>query len=259
MNPFALNVAYKFVATSLMITQANLFCEKVGLPLEQPITIVEVRPDSHVGPPDTNNFNGSIVTDQYAFGFGQGHLANFVKRGFTPESDAGIKARNRELAKLVSQIDTNGAYRLATSWLAKAGVDVATLESKYRGSVTQWKWYTEVPSDGELRLLERNAVALPIFQVEWRGALVLRNKRLRERPIVTMTISGVTKELLEYHNLDDSLMLNPRIEIKEPKQLLAISDEDFQKFNPSQRSALVSEFSAPVRKANDATLPPKNQ
>lgn len=65
--------------------------------------------------------------------------------------------------------------------------------------------------------------------------------------------------LLEYQNLYDSLMLNPRIDIKEPKWLLAISDEEFQKFNPSQRNTLVSEFLETVRESHDATLPPKSR
>lgn len=243
MDPFALPLSYKFIATSLMLVQVNLFCEKANLPLEHPITPADIRSESHVGPPDTNNFSGSIVTDRYAFGFGQGHLANFVKRGFTPNSDAGVKERNRELAKLTSQIDTNGAYELVTNWLYAVGVDVVTLESKYQRSVTQWKFYPEVKTDGQLRPQERHPLLLPVFQVEWRGELVLRGKRLRERPIVSITLSGITKELLEYHNLDDSLMLNARIEIREPQRLLAISDAAFQAMNTLQRSNLVMEFS----------------
>lgn len=260
MDPFALNLAYKFVATSLMLVQVNLFCEKVGLPLEHPIAATDVTSESHVGPPDTNNFSGSIVTQQYAFGFGQGHLANFVKRGFTPETDAGVKARNQELSKQASLIDSNDAHQMTTNWLASAGVDVAALESKYQRNISQWKFYPEVKTDGQLRQIERNPVLLPVFQVEWRGALVLRGKRLRERPIVSVTVSGVTKELLEYHNLDDSLMLNPRVVINESQKLLSIPDDDFKKMDSLQRSNLISEFAVTFRESADKPKQnPKNE
>jgi hypothetical protein len=71
--------------------------------------------------------------------------------------------------------------------------------------------------------------------------------------------SGVTKDVLEYHNLDDSLMLNPRIEIRDPRKLLAVPDEDFQKLDSSQRSTLVPEFSVSLRETTDAKHAPQNQ
>lgn len=242
MNPFALNLAYKFVATSLMLVQVNLFCEKVGLPLEHPVAHTDILAESHVGPANTNDFSGSIVTDQYAFGFGRGHLSNFVKKGFTPRTDLETKKRNEQLAKLSSLIDTNEAYELATNWLASAGVDLRALESKYRRNVFQWKSYPEMKTDGQLRPMEKISVPLPIFQVEWRGELILRGKKFRERPIVSITLSGVTKELIEYHNLDDSLMLNPPIKILEQTALLAVSDSEFQTFSPVQRTNLLRRF-----------------
>ncbi len=56
------------------------------------------------------------------------------------------------------------------------------------------------------------------------------------------TDSSETKELLAYHLLDDALMLSPAIHIKDPEKLLAIRDEDFQKYSELQCSNLVTQF-----------------
>ena len=61
---------------------------------------------------------------------------------------------------------------------------------------------------------------------------------------MTVTVSGVTKELLEYHNLDDSLMLNPQIAMKEPQMLLSIPDERLKQMDLLERYNLLSEFTA---------------
>ena len=196
MNPFGLNLAYRFVAMAIMLAQINVFCGRLALPVDHPLVESDVRDGSHVGPPAPAGFSGSVLTDRYFFGFGRGHLANFYKRGFTPSSDAEMKKRNLELAKQMSLIDTNGAYQLATNWLTQMCIDLSALESKYRLNITQWRYYSEVQTGGQLRPVAREAVMLPVFQVEWRGALVIGNRKFPERAIVSMTISGAAKEIL---------------------------------------------------------------
>lgn len=128
-----LNLAYKFVALMLMVSEANFFCSQTCLPTTLPVTASDLRKGGHVGPPTLGNFSGSVLTDAYFFGFSQGHLANFRKRGFMPQSsDQAIRERNLELAKFSSLIDTNGAYRLATNWLGGLGLDLGALHAKYR-------------------------------------------------------------------------------------------------------------------------------
>jgi hypothetical protein len=245
MDLFVLTLAYRFVAVTLMLGQVNSFCTKLELPLDHAVTEADVRNGSHVGPANAGNFTGSILIDQYYFGFGRGHLANFGKRGVTPNSDSDVKRRNIELSKLSSLIDTNGAYQMATNWLAKSGVDVPLLEAKYRLNIIQWRYYPDgQPSQG-LQATTRKAVMLPVYEVQWRGSLVRGNRKRPERPVVSMTISGVTKELLEYHLLDDSLMPGPAIQINEPEKLLAIQDAEFQKYDALQRSNLITQFSGP--------------
>lgn len=236
MQDAALTLAYKFVAMMLMVAEANFFCGKTGLPPNRPFTESDVRRGGHVGLLNSTNFNGSIFTDEYSFGFWQGHLANFRKRGFMPQdSDLAIQARNRELSNYSSLIDTNGAHHLATNWLAARSVDVPALEKKYRLNFIQWRYYPK-GKDGPV-------IMLPVYHVEWLG-VVLKTQPNRERAVVSVTIFGATKELVEYHVFDDSLFLRPRLHIKELDKLLAISDNQFQQMSPLQRSNLVTQSAA---------------
>jgi hypothetical protein len=229
-----LSLAYKFVAMTLMLTEANFFCSKTGLSPGHSFTEAAVRQGSHVGLFNPKDFGGSIVTGQYLFGFGWGHLANFRKRGFMPQdSDQAIRERNLELAKFSSLIDTNGAYDLATNWLAALGLDLAKLERKYRLNFIQWRHYPE-GTGGKV-------IMLPVYTVEWRG-VILRSQPKRESAVVSVAVFGATKELVESHVLDDSLFLRPRIRVKDPEKLLAIPDEEFRKFDAMQRSNLVVQF-----------------
>jgi hypothetical protein len=235
-----LNLAYKFVAMTLMVAESNVFCSKTGLAPGHSFISEDVRQGSHVGPFNPKDFGGSIVTDRHLFGFGWGHLANFRKRGFMPQdSDQAIRERNLELAKFSSLIDTNGAYDLATNWLAALGLDLATMERKYRLNFIQWRYYPE-GTGGKVSML-------PVYTVEWPG-FILRSQPKRESAVVSVTVFGATKELVEYHVLDDSLFLRPRIQIKDPEELLAIPDEEFRKLDSAQRSNLVVRFAGVTEK-----------
>jgi len=229
-----ISLAYRFVALSLMLAEANFFASKVGLKTDQPLGESDLRSGGHLGPPRTNDFSGSLYTDACVFGFGWGHLANFYRRDFRPTSDAAAKEQNARLSKLSSLIDTNGAYQLATNLLTTIGVDVAALGSRYVLNINQWRYRPEG--------LGQNPVLLPVYQVEWRGWPFPAQNRRREMAVVTVTILGATKELLEYHLLDDSLCVRPRINIPDPKELLSIPDAEFRAFDALKRSKLLSSY-----------------
>ena len=231
-----LNLAYKYVAMLLMVAEVNFFCGQTGLKIERPYTEHDVQKGSHVGPYDPKDFGGSILTDQYLFGFGWGHLATFSKRGFMPaNSSKGVHGRILELSQVSSLIDTNEAYRLATNWLTALGVDVKRMEGKYRRNIVQARNYP----DGNR---EATPVLLPVYYVEWRGS-ILRSQPNQEIAVVRVVIFGATKELVDYLVLDDSLFLRPRILMKDAEKLLAIPDEEFRRYDPLQRSNLVAQFS----------------
>ena len=212
----------------------------MGLVQQAGITVSDVRQGSHAGPPNTNDFTGSILTDQYFFGFGRGHIANFVAQGFQKKTDEEVKRQNIELSKLSSAIDTNGAYRLATNWLSNSGVDIAVTESKYRLAINQWRFYPKYQPTGS-QMDTNDVVLLPIYEVSWRGVMLTKSgRKLPEGPVIKLIISGVTKELLQYHVYDDSLFTTSAIKIDAADSLLNISDEEFQSYSELQRSNLVA-------------------
>ena len=228
-----LNAAYKFVAIAFMLSEVNNFTDNVGLNGNSPISLSDVVTGSHVGPVNSTNFSGSILTEKYFFGFWKGHLANYYKRGFMPDSNEGIQRRNIELSRLSSLVDSNGAFQLATNWISQIGLNLPLLESKYARSIIQWKYYHQGSNT--------TPVLLPVYQIEWTGVLEqVKSKRIR--PIVAVTVFGARKELVEYHVLDDALFLRPRIEIRNVEKLLSIEDRSFQVFSLLEKSNLLSEF-----------------
>lgn len=195
MDGFTLSLAYKYVALVLMLGEVNFFGSKTGLQFDHALTENDVRAGSHVGPAKTNDFSGSILTDKYFFGFGWGHLANFHRNDWKSDSDATVRERNARLSKMTSLIDTNGAYQLAVGWLGAVGVDLAALDKKYKLNIIQWRSRPEGLSQGP--------VMLPVYQVEWRGSpTAAAQRRGRQMAVVSLTILGSTKELIEYHVLD---------------------------------------------------------
>ncbi len=226
-----MNLAYQFVATILMLVEVNFFCDQTGLSPGKTFNQSDVRNGSHIGSPYLKDFSGSILTDNFFFGFGDGHLANFRKRGFMPtDSDESIRRRNFELSKFPSLIDENGAYQRATNWLIALEIDLPALEKKYRRRITQWRFYP----DG----INKEVLMLPVYQVEWRGN-ILRSRPTVERAVVTLTLFGTTKELVDFSVLDDSLFLRPRIQITNLVKLLDFADDKFSKLEIQEKANLV--------------------
>lgn len=241
-NKLFVTAAYKYVAMTMMIAQANLFATKVDLPLDHPITQTNIiLSRCSVAPPRLMGFGGSIVTEKYFFGFGHDHLANFWQWEFRPASSSeGIREQHERWSKATSQVGTNEVRQLALNWLTGLGIDTATLEEKYPCKITQTKFYPHAEnSEGSLGQAKR--VTLPVFHIQW-GSIPLRGRPHYSLPAATMTVFGPTKELIEYHLFDDALMLRPKLEIKDAEKLLTISNEVFYKFNEMQKSNFIEQF-----------------
>jgi hypothetical protein len=236
-----ITAAYKYVALAVMLTNCNLFVRDTHLPLDRPIVQTNViLSRCSVNPPQLMGFGGSVVTEKYFFGFGHGLLANFWQWEFRPApSPEGIAQQHEQWAQMTSQIGTNEVRQLAENRLANLGVDVATLARKYPFKITQ-KVFNQNLSGG-LKPLDRAKVPLPIYEISW-GSIPLRGHPQYSFPAVTMTLFGPTKELIEYHLLDDSLMLRPKLEIKDFEKLLAITNAAFYQFDDTRRSNLVRQF-----------------
>ncbi len=235
-----ITAAYKYVALAVMLTNCNLFVQETHLALDHPLIQTNIiLSRCSVNPPRLMGFGGSLVTEKCLFGFGHGHLANFWQWEFHAESSPNIREQQEEWAKMPSQIGTNDVHQLALNWLADLGVDTATLKKKYPCEIRQEFFYRH-PADS-LVPLDQGKVPLPIFVISW-GAIPIRGHPQYRFPAVTMTVFGPTKELIEYHLFDDSLMLRPKLEIKDFEKLLAITDAKFYQFDDTQRSNLVRQF-----------------
>jgi len=141
---------------------------------------------------------------------------------------------------MTSQIGTNEVRQLVLNWLMDVGVDVATMEKKYPCTITQ-KSFLPHAGNSEGSLEQTKRVLLPVFQIQW-GSIPVQGHPQYNLPAATMTVFGPTKQLIEYHLFDDSLILRPKLEIKDAEKLLTITNEAFYKFDEIQRSNLVREF-----------------
>jgi hypothetical protein len=238
-NKLFVTAAYKCVALAVMLTNCNQFVQETHLPLGQRITQTNIiLSRCSVNPPRLMEFGGSVVTEKYFLGFGHGHLANFWQWEFRSAATAeGITEQHEQWVQMVSQIGTNEVRQLADNWLANLGVDVATMDGEYPCKITQRFFYKN--SGSGLKPLDK--VELPIFEISW-GAIPIQGHPQYSFPAATMTVFGPTKELIEYHLLDDSLMLRPKLEVKDFESLLAIPDTAFDQFSDPQRGNLVRRF-----------------
>jgi len=240
-NKLLVTAAYKYVALAMMLTNCNLFLQQTHLAKDAPMVFSNViLSECSVAPPRLMGFSGSVVTTNLFFGFGHDHLANFWQWEFHAGAGQSMKQQNEQWATMTSQVGTNEAHQLALNWLTGLGVDTATLEKKHPCKVTQKSFYPNA-GNSEDSLEQAKRVALPIFQVQW-GSISLHGRPEYSLPAVTMTVFGPTKELVEYHLFDDSLMLLPKLEIEDLEKLLNIPDEEFHQYDDLQRSNLVSQF-----------------
>jgi hypothetical protein len=109
-------------------------------------------------------------------------------------------------------------------------------------NIVQWRCRPEGLSQGP--------IMLPVYQVEWRGSLPKSPRSAAGVPVVTLTILGTTKELTEFHVLDDSLFLRPRITIGGQARLCAMPDAEFQSLDALQRSNLVFQCTTATPETN---------
>src|SRR5437899_2613439 len=141
MDRYFINLAYKYVALSIMLAEANYYASHLKLPIDLPIRQQDLTAN-HVSPPRQMGFAGRIDTQQFSFGFGGALGQETGTLRFVVRLNRFEKIPQRELnqkwAKMKSLINKNEAYTLATNWLAAVSVDVQSLEKGYRPTVKQW-------------------------------------------------------------------------------------------------------------------------
>ena len=214
-----------------MLSEANWAAVRLKLPTTRPIQMTDIQDDyiclpwfsvlhgtnrfpdtafgSHIFDPDTPReqrlralkigLYGRIDTANFEFGFDQGRLLH-VQRLSEPMVE--YYARNLDdLIGKPSLIDTNGAYQLATQWLAAVDVDMAAL-GKLKWTVNQLHYLARGAT---------NTVTLPFYFVDFgtKHYPASGNLHAFDEPLVSVKILGTTKELIELYFLDSSFCRRP--------------------------------------------------
>jgi hypothetical protein len=222
------SLAFRATVGPQMLAEANYFSKRLNLPPQRPIQENDIV-EYHIAAPffsriDNTNLpspaarlhaakfvaGGFIQTTNFVFYFTKGYLWAVVNR---------VKHDERfdlypEWVKTPSLIDTNGAYQLATQWLAAVDVDVRALEEKYQPEREQrWCW-TQPGLNVYHPPGDTNKIMLPIYEVAW-GT---------NWDSVKVQILGTTKELMELHSGEFSFSRRPPLVITNAIELNNIPD-----------------------------------
>ncbi len=244
---------YKAEVMQRMLIEANYFADRLSLPTSHPMQMTGVE-YSLVGDPwysvikETNypyfpetifgrgicNTNipreerinalkigvcGTFETTNFCFRFNQGKLCDVERL-----SKHDVERYADNLEALVSQsslIDTNGAYQLATQWLAAVAVDMPAL-NKLKWTVNQLHYKTRGAT---------NYVTLPLYYVDFgnRHTPAQNNLKASDKPLVTVEILGTTKELQDLEINDLSLSRRPLLLITNALELFRTPDPSMKR------------------------------
>jgi hypothetical protein len=237
--------AFRPVALHRMLLEVNLWVERLKLPGSHPVQLSDVK-GFHVSPPyycrilNTNydsplqqlqfgkiSVGGNVQTTNFFFGFADGRLWSVVNNDINIERFRFFPI----WAEMPSLVNSNGAYQLATQWLAAVDVNVTALERKYgsQKKIEQAFFWNQPGLGVEHPLGDTNKTMLPIFIVTWGG-----NEKTYISPVARVEVFGATKELMKLEVGDGSLWRRPA--------LIVSSVADFNKFIKAQTNLPVLHF-----------------
>lgn len=242
-------LAYRATVTQKMVEEASFYVDRLHLPTPHPIRITDIPglqypcigiplpwfsllheaspphwPVSRFGPNIYNpsipreqrlhalkiGLNGIFETTNFQFIFVSGKLREIMRL-----SSPQVERYARNLDELVgkpSLIDTNGAYQLATQWLAAADMNMTALNQQ-KCVVHQLSY---------LPLRATNAVVLPLYYVDYDNIHHAASGNLNslENTLVSVEILGTTKELQDLLINDLSLSRRPVLLITNAIELI---------------------------------------
>jgi len=227
------NLAFRFVAMTLMAAQANLFCEKLDIPLDHAIEAEDMKsvfvfPGGWVG--------GTFEYQNYFFSFREGYLGEFAVMGFMPSFRNGreeFEKRKEALCRLPSHINADEAYSLATNWLSSLDVDLERLENECNLNIEQ-RTYSSNPKPGKLSQVE--ILTSPVFTIKWitkelpKGAQYLT-------PVCSVNVDGNQKRPIGLEVLDTSYFKTEPLLIRDKER----TEQDYIKLlkdDPAERDLI---------------------
>jgi hypothetical protein len=232
------SLAYQSVVVQHMLPEANYFSAQLKLPTPHPIRILDVN-NIHVTPPwysKIENTNLSSPVERVL-------NAKFVIGGFTETTNFCFYFRGGNLwsvvnrvqhmerfdlypvwAKTPSLINSNGAYQLATQWLASVDIDVNALGKNYKPKIEQAFFWNQPGLNVQHPPGDTNKTLLPIFNVTWGTNWANYPGQVR--------ILGTTKELMELRVGDSTLSRRPLLIITNAIELNNIPDPPMKHLQP---------------------------
>jgi hypothetical protein len=224
------SLAYRSAVGQRMLEEANYFSEQLKLPPPHPIQIADIT-GFHVSPPwfskieNTNLASpvarvrtakivagGNLQTTNFSFSFSKGKLFGVENRIMYDERFDLYPV----WAKTSSLINSDGAYQLATQWLAAVDIDVGALNKQTKPKVEQ-RWFWNQPGLNVYHPpRDTNKTMLPIYEVTWGTNWVNYPAQVQ--------ILGTTKELMKLHVGDFSLFHRPPLVITNAIELVNIPD-----------------------------------
>jgi hypothetical protein len=201
--------AYEREALRLVLEEANRVVKELGLPETFPIAETNLSRAFIVGyglshmPP---RMIGNIHTRDYGYFVSVDHKLSFVEGA---HQDRDCLEWMEKYRWPMSRMDTNGAYQLATQWLAAARMDVTSLN---RDGVVRIE-----PESFANQGLKRTGKFVPIYFVYWQSP---KNRTDGYGSAASVKLFAPTKTLMSLRVEDSKYILRPPLVFTNLNELL---------------------------------------
>jgi hypothetical protein len=214
-------LAYRFVATEALVHRFNQYASRMHLPIEVPVKEADIRVLNVSEAPYQYRYH--IRVKNYLLGLHDRALQFYKKDEYQSLNVSGMEKASR----MPYVVNTNDTYRMATNWLTALDVDLVSLEKSNPPCVNRHPFFES----------ERGPVPNPVLGVEWHNP----TSPGYDSTEVSVEISAVSGDLIKLVDKTGDFSKRPAL-IQEVGKLLAISDEEFLKYSPLERSNLLVRF-----------------
>ena len=246
------NTVAAFVATSLMMNQANEMSESLELPSKKAITTQDIKYEiSYIAvdkkaPINKNNLlTGCIETDQYSFHFRGGYFRGFHMKDISLLSTTNIsESYPAGISVLKDTLTTNDVYSTSTNILGKMNVNLERLNSDSKVKIYELNYP---------RTKERMA-EMQVFTITWTKSVPKSRRSSEKMPLnaATLTFDRKSGQLIKCDVANSTTETNSPFSIPPPtrliniQELLSVPNEEFPKMDATQKSNLLKRFVPPV-------------
>jgi len=176
--------AYEQEAFKLVLAEANRVARELNLPEKLPITESNLTRVFIVGYGMSlmhPKMIGNVHTKDYGYFVSVGHKLSYVEGA---HQDEDCLRWMEEYRWPKPRMDTNGAYQMATQWLAAARIDVAALNRDCRLQIEPELFANQSVGNGKF---------VPIYFVYWQSA---RNRAEGYGNVASVKLFAPTKTLM---------------------------------------------------------------